>query len=225
LRPTLIIVLGLAIFIVTTPVVAAGQAPSVALPSVIGFSVTASPDMMTVQTGGNAIVTVTVSSQDLNGPVSLTALVSPSPGPRALVDPSTVIALPGGSATSTLQIDATSTQPGMYGIVVSGSTLLAPSQSVTVTVNITKVPSNPSTTPRTGSNPSGPSGPNGQQPSTTTSGSNPKGPVAPKSQGPQSIFDPVGVLVAGNLLAAVATVATMASLKRKRNDSSPSTSQ
>lgn len=223
LRLALVIALSLAVLIALTPVHAVSPSPSSVLPSLLGFGLAANRDNVSAQTGASVNVTLTVSSQSLSGPVSLDAAISPTPGPSALIDPSNLIVQPAGSATSTLEISTTSVQPGIYDVVVTGSSLLAPSQSVTVSINVTSPPSGQSTNPPSGSTPPGSSGHNNQQPSTTTSGSTPKGPLSPKNPGSGSTFDPVGVIVAGNLLAAVATAATMTSLhtKRKNQRASP----
>ena len=220
MRPSLIALLSLAILVATLPALAAGQAPKNAQTSLVGFSLTVTPDTLSIQNGNSANAAIIVTSQGLNGPVHLGASVSPSSGLQAVTDPSSVMVLPGGNAASTLEINATSAQVGEYKINVTGSAILAPSQSVTVTVHVTGPPSQPSTSPPSSSPPPGTTGPNNQQPSTTTSGSNPKGPSTPKSQGSQSVFDPVGVMVAGNLLAAVGTVVALASMYRKRTNPS-----
>ena len=219
MRPSLIIPLSLAILVATLLALAAGQAPNNAQASLVGFSLTITPDTLSIQNESSANAAIIVTSQGLNGPVHLGASVSPSSGIQAVTDPSSVMVLPGGNAASTLEINATSAQVGEYKINVTGSAILAPSQSVTVTVHVTGPPSQPSTSPPS-SSPPGTTGPNNQQPSTTTSGSNPKGPSTPKSQGSQSVFDPVGVMVAGNLLAAVGTIGALASMYRKRTDPS-----
>jgi len=125
-----------------------------------------------------------------------------------------------GKAASTLEINATSAQVGEYQISVTGSAILAPSQSVIVTAQVTGPPGQPSTSPPSSSPPPSTTNPNNQQPSTTTSGSNPKGPSTTRGQGQQSVFDPVGVIVTGNLLAAVGTVGALASMYRKRTNPS-----
>jgi len=221
MRPSLIIPLSLAILVATLPALAAGQAPNNAQVSLVGFSLTITPDTLSIQNESSANAAIIVTSQGLNGPVHLGASVSPSSGLQAVTDPSSVMVLPGGNAASTLEINATSAQVGEYKINVTGYAILAPSQSVTVTVHVTGPPSQPSTSPPSSSPPPpGTTGPNNQQPSTTTSGSNTKGPSTPKSQGSQSVFDPVGVMVAGNLLAAVGTIGALASMYRKRTDPS-----
>src|SRR5437016_4444320 len=221
MRPSLIILLSLAILVATLPALAAGQAPNNAQASLVGFSLTITPDTLSIQNESSANAAIIVTSQGLNGPVHLGASVSPSSGLQAVTDPSSVMVLPGGNAASTLEINATSAQVVEYKINVTGSAILAPSQSVTVTVHVTGPPSQPSTSPPSSSPPPGTTtGPNNQQPSTTTSGSNPKGPSTPKSQGSQSVFDPVGVMVAGTLLAAVGTIGALASMYRKRTDPS-----
>ena len=220
MRPSLIIPLSLAILVATLPALAAGQAPNNAQASLVGFSLTITPDTLSIQNESSANAAIIVTSQGLNGPVHLGASVSPSSGLQAVTDPSSVMVLPGGNAASTLEINATSAQVVEYKINVTGSAILAPSQSVTVTVHVTGPPSQPSTSPPSSSPPPGTTGPDNQQPSTTTSGSNPKGPSTPKSQGSQWVFDPVGVMVAGNLLAAVGTIGALASMYRKRTNPS-----
>jgi hypothetical protein len=186
------------------------QPPNIVQVSLVGFSLTVSPDNLNVQNGSSANAAIIVTSQGLNGRVNLGASVSPSSGLQAVTDPPFVTVLPGGNAVSTLEINATSAQIGEYKINVTGSAILAPPQSFIVTVHVTGPPSQPPAPP-----PSSPS-------STATSGPNkqPKSPSTPKGQGSQSVFDPVGVIVAGNLLAAVGTTGAIASMYRKRNNPS-----
>src|SRR5437667_10642077 len=219
MRPSLIIPLSLAILVATLLALATVQARNNAQASLVGFSLTITPDTLSIQNESSANAAIIVTSQGLNGPVHLGASVAPSSGLQAVTDPSSVMVMPGGNAASTLEINATSAQVGEYKINVTGSAILAPSQSVTVTVHVTGPPSQPSTSPPS-SSPPGTTGPNNQQPSTTTSGSNPKGPSTPKRPGSQSVFDPVGVMVAGNLLAAVGTIGALASMYRKRTNPS-----
>jgi hypothetical protein len=195
------------------------QPPNIVQVSLVGFSLTVSPDNLNVQNGSSANAAITVTSQGLNGPVKLGASVSPSYGLQAVTDPNSVTVLPGGNAASTLEINATSAQIGEYKINVTGSAIPAPPQSVIVTVHVTSPPNQPPTSPPSGSPPTGTSGPNNQPP-TTTPGSNPKSRSTPKGQGSQSVFDPVGVIVAGNLLAVVGTIGAVASMYRKRNNPS-----
>jgi len=220
MRPSLIALLSLAILVATLPALAAGQASNNAQTSLVGFSLTVTPDTLSIQNGNSANAAIIVTSQGLNGPVQLGASVSPSSGPQAVTNPSSVIVLPGGKAASTLEINATSAQVGEYQISVTGSAILAPSQSVIVTAQVTGPPGQPSTSPPSSSPPPSTTNPNNQQPSTTTSGSNPKGPSTTRGQGQQSVFDPVGVIVTGNLLAAVGTVGALASMYRKRTNPS-----
>ena len=220
MRPSLIALLSLAILVATLPALAAGQASNNAQTSLVGFSLTVTPDTLSIQNGNSANAAIIVTSQGLNGPVQLGASVSPSSGPQAVTNPSSVIVLPGGNAASTLEINATSAQVGEYQISVTGSAILAPSQSVIVTAQVTGPPGQPSTSPPSSSPPPSTTNPNNQQPSTTTSGSNPKGPSTTRGQGQQSVFDPVGVMVAGNLLAAVGTIGALASMYRKRTNPS-----
>src|SRR5437660_1474669 len=220
MRPSLIALLSLAILVATLPALAAGQASNNAQTSLVGFSLTVTPDTLSIQNGNSANAAIIVTSQGLNGPVQLGASVSPSSGPQAVTNPSSVIVLPGGNAASTLEINATSAQVGEYQISVTGSAILAPSQSVIVTAQVTGPPGQPSTSPPSSSPPPSTTNPNNQQPSTTTSGSNPKGPSTTRGQGQQSVFDPVGVIVTGNLLAAVGTVGARASTSRKRTNPS-----
>jgi len=220
MRPSLIALLSLAILVATLPALAAGQASNNAQTSLVGFSLTVTPDTLSIQNGNSANAAIIVTSQGLNGPVQLGASVSPSSGPQAVTNPSSVIVLPGGNAASTLEINATSAQVGEYQISVTGSAILAPSQSVIVTAQVTGPPGQPSTSPPSSSPPPSTTNPNNQQPSTTTSGSNPKGPSTTRGQGQQSVFDPVGVIVTGNLLAAVGTVGALASMYRKRTNPS-----
>jgi len=220
MRPALIALLSLAILVATLPALAAGQASNNAQTSLVGFSLTVTPDTLSIQNGNSANAAIIVTSQGLNGPVQLGASVSPSSGPQAVTNPSSVIVLPGGNAASTLEINATSAQVGEYQISVTGSAILAPSQSVIVTAQVTGPPGQPSTSPPSSSPPPSTTNPNNQQPSTTTSGSNPKGPSTTRGQGQQSVFDPVGVIVTGNLLAAVGTVGALASMYRKRTNPS-----
>src|SRR5438552_18891221 len=173
MRPSLIIPLSLAILVATLPALAAGQAPNNAQVSLVGFSLTITPDTLSIQNESSANAAIIVTSQGLNGPVHLGASVSPSSGLQAVTDPSSVMVLPAGNAASTLEINATSAQVGEYKINVTGSAILAPSQSLTVTVHVTVPPSQPSTSPPS-SSPPGPTGPNNQHPSPTTSASSPK---------------------------------------------------
>ena len=219
MRLPLIILLSLAILVTTLPSLVTGQTANTMQTSLIGFSLTVTPDTLSIQNGNSANAAIIVTSQGLNGPVQLGASVSPSSGPQAVTNPSSVIVLPGGNAASTLEINATSAQVGEYQISVTGSAILAPSQSVIVTVQVTGPPGQPSTSPPSSSPPST-TNPNNQQPSTTTSGSNPKGSSTTRGHGPQSVFDPVGVIVTGNLLAAVGTVGALASMYRKRTNPS-----
>jgi hypothetical protein len=176
---------------------------------------------MNIQNGSSANAAIMVTSEGLNGPVRLGALVSPSSGLKAVTDPPSVTVLPGGNAISTLEINATSAQIGDYKINVTGSSIVAPSKSFIVTVHVTSPPSQPSASPSSNP-PQSESGPSNQQPATTTSGSNPKAPSTTKGRGSQSIFDPVWVIVAGNLLAALGSIGAIASMHKKR--SSPSRS-
>jgi hypothetical protein len=189
--------------------------------SPVGFSLTVTPDTLNVQNGSTANAAIIVTSQGLNAGVRLTASVSPSAGLQAVTDPSSVTVLPGGNAASTLEINAASAQIGEYKINVTGSSILASPQTVIVTVHVTGPSSQPSPSPPSSPPTSGTPGSSNQQPSTTTkSGSNPKGSSTPKGQGSQSVFDPVGVIVAGNLLAVVGTIGAVASMYRKRNNPS-----
>ena len=196
------------------------QPPNIVQVSLVGFSLTVSPDNLNVQNGSSANAAIIVTSQGLNGRVNLGASVSPTSGLQAVSDPPFVTVLPGGNAASTLEINATSAQIGEYKINVTGSAILAPPQSFIVTVHVTGPPSQPPAPPPSSLPPTGTSGPNKQQPSTTTSSSNPKSPSTPKGQGSHSVFDPVGIIVAGNLLAAVGTIGAIVSMYRKRNNPS-----
>ena len=196
------------------------QPPNIVQVSLVGFSLTVSPDNLNVENGSSANAAIIVTSQGLNGRVNLGASVSPSYGLQAVTDPPFVTVLPGGNAASTLEINAASAQIGEYKINVTGSAILAPPQPFIVTVHVTGPPSQPPASPPSSPPPTGTSSPNNQPPSTTTTGSNPKRPSAPKSQGSQSVFDPVGVIVAGNLLAAVGTIGAIASMHRKRRNPS-----
>jgi hypothetical protein len=196
------------------------QPPNIMQVSLVGFSLTVSPDNLSVQNGSSANAAIIITSQGLNGRVNLGASVSPSSGLQAVTDPSNVTVLPGGNAISTLEINAASAQTGDYKINVTGSAILAPPQSFIVTVHVTGPPSQPPAHPPSSPSPTGTSGPNNQQPSTTTSSSNPKSPSTPNGQGSQSVFDPIGVIVAGNLLAAVGTIGAIVSMYRKRNNPS-----
>jgi hypothetical protein len=220
LRIPLVILLSLPVFIIISPAVTAGQAPNVAQASLVGFSLTVTPDTLSIQNGSSANAAIIVTSQGLNAVVKLTASVSPSAGVQAVTDPSSVMVLPGGNAASTLEINAMSAQIGEYKINVTGSSILASSRTVMVTVNVTGPPSQPSPSPPSNPPTSGASGSNNQGPSTTTSGSNPKGSSTPKGQGSRSVFDPVSIIVAGNLLAAIGTVGAIASMYKKRNNPS-----
>ena len=224
MRPSLIILLSVAILVATLPALVTGQAPNNAQTPLVGFSLNITPGTLSVQNGSSANAAIIVTSQGLNGPVNLDASVSPSSGLQAAADPSRVMVLPGGNAASTLEINATSAQVGDYQINVTGSVILTPSRSFIVTVHVTASSSQPPVSPPSSPPAPGTSGPNNQQPSTTTSGSNPKGPSTPKGQGSPSIFDPVGVIVAGNLLAAVGTIGAIASMYRKRSNPSHSSS-
>jgi hypothetical protein len=216
----LVILLGLSVFIATSPAPVMSQPPNIMQVSLVGFSLTVSPDNLSVQNGSSANAAIIITSQGLNGRVNLGASVSPSSGLQAVTDPSNVTVLPGGNAISTLEINAASAQTGDYKINVTGSAILAPPQSFIVTVHVTGPPSQPPAHPPSSPSPTGTSGPNNQQPSTTTSSSNPKSPSTPNGQGSQSVFDPIGVIVAGNLLAAVGTIGAIVSMYRKRNNPS-----
>jgi hypothetical protein len=196
------------------------QPPNMVQVTLIGFSLTVNPDTLNVQNGSSANAAIIVTSQGLNGRVDLGATVSPSYGPQAVTDPPSVTVLPGGNAASTLEINAISAQIGEYKINVTGSAILAAPQSFIVTVHVTAPPSQPSPSPPSNPPTSGTPGSNNQQPSTTTSGSNPKSPATPKSQSSQSVFDPGGLIVAGNLLAAVGTIGAIASMYRKKSNPS-----
>jgi hypothetical protein len=210
LRLALVILLGLSVFIATSPAPVMSQPPNIVQVSLVGFSLTVSPDNLNVQNGSSANAAIIVTSQGLNGRVNLGASVSPSSGLQAVTDPPFVTVLPGGNAVSTLEINATSAQIGEYKINVTGSAILAPPQSFIVTVHVTGPPSQPPAPPPSSPSPTATSGPNKQ----------PKSPSTPKGQGSQSVFDPVGVIVAGNLLAAVGTTGAIASMYRKRNNPS-----
>jgi len=224
LRLPLIILVSLAILATTLPALVTAPTPNNAQTSLVGFSLSVTPDTMTIQNGSSTNAAIIVTSQGLNGPVTLRTSVSPSSGLQAVTDPSSVMVLPGGNAASTLEINASSAQIGEYKINVTGSAILALSQSYIVTVRVTGPPSQPSASPPSSSPPPGTSGSNNKQPSTTTSGSNPKGPSIPKGQGSQPAFDPAGVIVAGNLLAAVGTIGAIASMYRKRSNPSHASS-
>jgi hypothetical protein len=205
--------------------------------SLIGFNLSTDPNATTVQAGTSTTVTIIVSSQSLNGPVSLSVAVSSNSGLAATLSPSTVLVLPGGAANSTMSIDATTAQPGLYNIEVTGSSLLAPSRVTTVVANVTTAASNPPVNPSPGSTPpTGTSPPSGSrssvnsgsnhgQTSTTTSGQSPRGPIGPHGQDSSSTSDPVAFLVVGNLLAAIATAATLGSLLRRKKQASLSSWQ
>jgi hypothetical protein len=225
LRIRLVILLSLPVFIIISPAVTAGQAPNVAQAALVGFTLTVTPDTLSVQNGSSANAAIIVTSQGLNAGVKLAASVSPSAGLQAVTDPPSVTVLPGGNAASTLEINATSAQIGEYKINVTGSAILAAPQSFIVTVHVTGPPSQPSPSPSSNPPNSGTPGSNNQQPSTAKSGSNPKGSSTPKGQGSQSVFDPVGVIVAGNVLAAIGTIVAMVSMYRKRSSLSRATLQ
>src|SRR2546422_4398435 len=224
MRPALIALLSLAILVASLPPLPPAKPQTTPQASLVGFSLTITPDTLSIQNESSANAAIIVTSQGLNGPVHLGASVSPSSGLQAVTDPSSVMVLPGGNAASTLEINASSAQIGEYKINVTGSAILALSQSYIVTVRVTGPPSQPSASPPSSSPPPGTSGSNNKQPSTTTSGSNPKGPSIPKGQGSQPAFDPAGVIVAGNLLAAVGTIGAIASMYRKRSNPSHASS-
>jgi hypothetical protein len=216
-------------FLISLPLVAIPtRASNPSNSSLIGFSLSTDPDATNVEAGKSTSVTVIVSSQGLNGPVNLSVAVSSSSGPSATFSPSTVLVLPGGVANSTMSIDATTAQPGVYNIDLTGSSLLEPSQVTTVVANVTTAASSPpvnlpsGSTPPTesyppsGSSSSGNSGSNNGQTSTTTSGQTPRGSIGPNGRDSSPTSDPLALLVAGNLLAAIATVAALGSLHRRR---------
>lgn len=223
LRLTLIILLGLCMVFAASPALAIGQTPNTPQISLVGFSLTVTPDTLNIQNGSSANDAITVTSQGLDGPVNLRASTSPNSGLQAVTDPSNVLVLPGGNAVSTLEVNATAAQIGDYKINVTGSSTLTLSQSFIVTAHVSGPPSQPSTSPQSGSPTPGTSSPNNQQPSTTTS-PNPKGRSTPQGPGSQSILDPVGVIVAGNLLAAIGTIGTIVSMYRKRGNMSRASS-
>src|SRR5437870_12598568 len=107
MRPSLIIPLSLAILVATLLALAARQAPNNAQASLVGFSLTITPDTLTIQNESSANAAIIVTSQALNGPVHLSASASPTSGLHAVTDPSSVMLLPGGTAASTLEIHAT----------------------------------------------------------------------------------------------------------------------
>ncbi|HEV2120884.1 MAG TPA: hypothetical protein VGS11_12380 [Candidatus Bathyarchaeia archaeon] len=218
MRISLVILIFMALVIPISPARVAGQTLSTTQASLVGFNLSVTPSTFNIHNGTSANGAILVTSQGLTGPVSLTASVSPSSGVQAIADPSTIAVLPGGNAASTLEINATSAQLGEYKINVTGSAPLAASQSLIVTVQVTGAQGPPQSPPSGSPNPQGPSGSNNNQPSMTTSGSNPKGPSTPKGQGSQTVFDPVGIIVAGNVIAAIGTIGAIASMYRKKNN-------
>jgi hypothetical protein len=225
LRSTLVTLIFVAVFMTTLPVNASNQPARLTLPSLVGFGLAANPNSVNMQAGVTTSVALTVSSQGLDGPISLGATVSPTQGPNVVISPSSVVVLPGGNSDSNLEIDAMSAQPGTYNVNVSGSTLLAPSQSISVTVTITAASTSPPTNPPSGSSPpsgSTPpsSGPNNQQQPGSVTSSGPKSPMSPTKAITRSIDDPAEALVVGNLLAAIVTLATLASIRRRRTQAS-----
>src|SRR5437667_11040340 len=121
MRPSLIIPLSLAILVATLLALAAGQAPNNAQASLVGFSLTITPDTLSIQNESSANAAIIVTSQGLNGPVHLGASVSPSSGLQAVTDLSSVMVWPGGNAALTPRLTATPAQVGHYNINLTSS--------------------------------------------------------------------------------------------------------
>jgi uncharacterized membrane protein len=87
------------------------------------FSISASPSSLFQQAGGpSRTVTLTITSgTSFSGTLTLSATASPA-GPSTSLNPITVTLLAGGTATSTLTIStAASTTPGVYSVIVTGT--------------------------------------------------------------------------------------------------------
>lgn len=216
----------------TTPILGfPARAFGLSSSSLTGFGLAASPDSTSLGVGTGTSVTIIVSSQGLNGPVSLAAAAPSSSGLTFTLSPSTAIVLPGGNANSTLSMDATSAQPGTYNVQVTGSSPLTPSQEITVVTDVTTTASSPpvnppsgsappsGTSPPSGSGSSGNSGSGNTQTSTTTSSPSTRGSTGPRGESPSSTPDPIGFLIAGNLLATIAVAAALGSLRRRKQTS------
>ena len=239
LRRALFVIIGILFAILTAlPMLALpARASGLSSSSLIGFSLAANPDSASLEVGTRTSVTITVFSQGLNGPVNLAVTVSSNSGLTVTLSPSTAIVLPGGNANSTLSVDATSAQAGAYNVQVTGSSLSSPSQEITVVTSVTPTPSSPpvnppsgsapptGTSPPSGSGSSGNTGLGNTQTSTTTSGPSTRGATGPRGGSPSSTFDPIAFLVAGNLLAAIATAAALGSLHRRKKQTSLSSWQ
>src|SRR6266571_8021205 len=107
------------------------------------FSVTANPNVLTINAGSSSNSTIMVSSfNGLSGTISLTATVSPNTvnGPSPSLNPVSVILSSNESVTSMLTIKTfNSTQPETYSVTITGSNGTA-TRSAVVTVIVPTPP-------------------------------------------------------------------------------------
>lgn len=104
------------------------------------FSITASPDSLTIEKGGADTTTITIESLNgFNQPVDLNITSPPISGVMTILNPSQVTPLPDGSATSTLTVEVASTATAeTYTITVTGTNdSLAHSTNISLVVTPT----------------------------------------------------------------------------------------
>jgi len=105
------------------------------------FTITASPNSLSIAQGSSATSTVVLTSLNgFNGTVNLTDLSSPT-GLTVTLSMMSVTLPTGGTATSTLTVSTTSSTPvGTYTVTLTGSSGLI-SHSITVTITVTSATS------------------------------------------------------------------------------------
>ncbi len=102
------------------------------------FSISISPSSLSLPRGTSGVSLITLTSLNgFTGTISLSAVVSPTSGPRTSLSSSSVALTSGGQGTSTLNVRATHKTPiGGYTITITG-TSGSLSHSITLTVNVT----------------------------------------------------------------------------------------
>jgi len=121
--------------------------PNVSPPPAPDFSISASPNSLTIQQGNSDTSTITITS--INGfdqPVQLSVSEAPS-GVTTTLSPEQVTPPAGGTATSTLTVSVSSTAtPGSYTLTVNGASG-ALSHSTYISLEITVAPPPPNQPP------------------------------------------------------------------------------